>query len=148
MQAFFGVVGPTENGGECKEYKRNGEEVRGNYGAARDNGEAAGKCFHRDVHAFKPELRVPCARDYDGKAGHRTNDNRIEERARHANETLTYRFLCLCCSGCNRSRTEACFVTEDAAGNTFLHSDKDGADCTARDCGWIECGFDNRFDSA
>ena len=59
LQAFFGVVRPTEDGGESEEYERCGEEVRGNRGAAGDNRKAAGERFHRDVDAFESELRIP-----------------------------------------------------------------------------------------
>ena len=65
----------------------------------------------------------------------------------HADETLTNRFLGLGGGRCNRGRTKACFVTENTAGDTLLHRDKDGADGTAGNGARVECGLHNRLDS-
>ena len=48
---------------------------------------------------------------------------------------------------CDRSRTKARFVTEDAAGDTLLHGDKDGADYTASNGAGVECCLDDGLNS-
>ena len=148
FQAALGVVCPPEDGGKREEHERHGKDVRRDVCAGGQVREPAGERLHGDVHALQAELRSPRARDHDGKAGHGADDDRVDERARHAYETLAHRFLCLGRCGCNRGRAEARLVTEDAAGDTLLHCDEDGAYHAACDGARVECRLDDGLDGA
>ncbi len=146
LQALFRIVSPAQNGGECEEHQGDCQEVGSDGCATGEECETARECFHGDVHAFEAKLRIPSARNHDGKAGHGTNDDGVEEGSGHAHKALTDRFVGLCGSGCDRCRTEACFVTEDTAGDTLLHGDKDGAYHTAGHSAGVECCTDDSLD--
>lgn len=148
FQAALGVVSPPEDCGEREEHERHGKDVRRDGRTAREVRKPAAERFHGDVHALEPKFRSPSAGDYDGKARHGADDDRVDERARHAYETLAHRFLCLGRCGCNRGRAEARLVTEDAAGDTLLHCDEDGAYHAARDGARVECRLDDGLDGA
>lgn len=143
LQAFFGIVSPTENCREREEHERNCKEERGDNRTGRDNREPAGESFHRDIYAFESELRIPSSRDDNCKAGHGTNDDGVEEGSCHADKALAHRFLGLCCCGGDWGGTEASFVTENTAGDTFLHGDKDCTYGAAGNGARVECGLHN-----
>ena len=148
FQAALGVVCPPEDGGEREEHERHGKDVRGDGRAAREVRKPAAERFHGDVHALEPKFRSPSAGDYDGKARHGADDDRVDERTRHAHKTLTHGFFCFGGGSGDRCRTEARLVTEDAAGDTLLHRDEDGAYHAAGDRTRVECRLDDGLDGA
>ena len=146
FQAALGVVSPPEDGGEREEHECHGKDVRGDVCAGGQVRKPAGERFHGDVHALQAEFRIPCACHHDGKARHGADDDGVDEGARHAHETLANRFLGLGSGGSDRGRAEARLVTEDTAGDTLLHGDKDGAHHAAGDCARVECRADYGLD--
>lgn len=146
LQAFFGVVGPAENRREREEYERCRENVGGDRCAVRQKFETALESFHGDVDALEVEARVPGACNDDGEACHGADDDGVDEGTCHADETLADGFLGLCCGCCNRGGAETSLVTEDAAGDTFLHGDEDGAHNATRDGTRVESRADDCLD--
>lgn len=146
LQAFFGIVGPAENRGECEEGERNREEVGSETASDRKDAEPSAEGFHGDVYAFESKARIPSARDDDDETCHGADDDRVEEGAGHADKALANRFLGAGRRGGNRGGTEARFVAEDSTGDTFLHRNEHCTDNAARDSGRVKGGADDRFD--
>lgn len=106
------------------------------------NGRPAWKAIRSDSDTFQ-SLRI-CAGQYNREAGHGTNNNRVDKRAGHGNQTLTNRFVGLCCSCRNRRTAEAGLIREDAAGNALLHSKDNSAQRAACHCTHAKCTLNNQ----
>jgi hypothetical protein len=85
-------------------------------------------------------LFAPHARHDDDQAGHRADDNRVNERLEQGDDAFRNRFVRL--RGCVRNRRGALtgFIREQPAPNTPHHGDEQSTNAGAGDaCSGIEC---------
>ena len=141
FQTSFTVVIPSEDCCECEEYQAQHQWERCYNRWERKSFLESGCC---DGNTFK--TCVPCLCDDDGKTCHGTDYDSVDKCTCHGYKTLTYRLLCLSCSGCDRGTTKTGLIGEDASGDTLLHSYDHGSHCATCKCASCESRFYDSYD--